>query len=464
MSHSVDKIMRYTASAFKFCYIVHILLAFCNWLAGDLVMKISAGIVLILGGITLVYRLINIKSFWRYPFIAGYGLFLLLYLITMIINIRYGWWDNAKILIWMTMQLFGLYLFDIRTDKGYVNRELNTSLYILVGLTTIINLIGIVMLFGNYLTYHLGGDGGIYLIGVAPWGRLFGIQADPNYGAAVSAAAIIVGLYLFIRCSRKIFFKIIIIISILIQMLSLAFSASRTGLVSLLAGLAVAAFLYVMYRNKKVWLALLVALTAVLLTFGMNKLIITGYNGYAVMISNIHGSHGGDDSSIDEPITEIDRSEELNGDISNRRFDLWTNALQVIQTRPLMGISFGNIVSFAQQELPESYLIANGVYVFNAFHNMIMDVLACQGIAGFSVLAVIIIWSLVFMIRNIRYLDNDDRLRCIMLLGVCICLAVACMFVSGILYVNNTVTVVFWLMWGYLLNYFARGRKVADNG
>lgn len=449
----VDKITEYL----KYIYVIHIILAFCSLTNETWITRISPIVVLGLGAIVLLYRLINIKKYFKYPFLWMYVIFVLLYGVTSLINIKYGFIDNFKIIVWMTLQIGALYLCDINRSKENILRELKNVLWIIVGLTTIINLIGVIMLFTNYCTFRETASGQIYLLGIAFWGRLYGIHTDPNYGAVQTVVAIMAAIFMILKSNKK-NVKTILGGTIICNIVHLSFSGSRTGLVSLSIGLAAFSFIYLLQRKKKLVVSLICAVVAIVAVFAGNKLITTTYNHVVAIISEIKGNEDidGDDEETDEnELVVLGREEELSGDVSNRRYDLWKNSLEVFRTAPIMGISFGNIVSYCQENLPDSYLLTNDYVVFNAFHNMFMDLLASQGILGVLVFLAIIIMSLCYLFKYRKAIAEENRVDCAFLFSVIVSMVVSSLFVSEILYVHNQVTVFFWLMWGFLIHYYS---------
>lgn len=460
MHNKLSQKMDLISEIFKYCYIAHIILAGNTLLINTVLLRITSLIVLVLGAIVLLYRAWNFKSFIKYPFIILYIIFLTSYVVSALINFRYGWIDNVKILIWMSLQFGGLYLFDRKRDYLNIIREFKVSLHIIIALTSFTNLIGIWMLLANYWGYHESAEGRTILMGIAWWGRLYGVHADPNYGCILSVIALISAIYLFIGARNK-RYKTILVISIVLQILFIVYSVSRTGLVTLCVSVVFFSFLYVMKQCQKIWKAVLIALLSVTLVFGMDKALIEGYNIY---VTTDLAQHIASllNRMMDDELTELGREEELQGDISNRRFELWENACQLTKTSPVVGISFGNIVKYAKCEAPESYLLTNGYIVFNAFHNMFMDLLVSQGIIGFVLFLAIIFLSLRYLFTNLKVISDKNQLTCIFLFSICVGIITSSFFVSEVLYVNNQITVLFWTLWGYLICFVEREREINE--
>ena len=435
---------------FKWLYLIHIFLAGNSVIYDTPVEKCTSVLVVGLGTVVVLWRFLHIKDYIKYPYLKLYILFTVAFALTMLVNWKYGWTSNFKILIWMTFQFAALYVFDLKRSKADVTKEFHISLYIIIGYMTLANLVSVIMLFTNYLYYRILDESTTFLVGVAYWGRLYGVHTDPNYGAVVSVMAVMAALYIFLKSDKRCM-KVLMACSIVIQLMSMAFSASRTGMVTISVCVVIFFFIYAMTKGKKIVKSAVIAVLAVCIVMAANKGIVAAYNGYTQIVARVEESKGEDEEKSE--LVKIGREEELAGDVSNRRFDLWNNSAQIFKKNPVLGIGFGNIVSYSEAELPDCYLLTNGFSVFNAFHNMVMDLVASQGIVGIAIFFAIMIASLIYLIRNFRKLPQEDWLPCILTFSCCVGMVVSGMFVSHVLYVNNQTTVVFWLLWGYLIYY-----------
>lgn len=440
---------------FKWLYLLHIFFAGNSVLYETPIEKCTSLLVVSIGMVVVIWRFLHIREYIRYPFLKLYILFAAAFALTMVVNWKYGWIPNLKILIWMTFQFAALYVFDLKRSKVDIAKEFKISLYIIIGYMTVANLVSIIMLFTNYLYYRILDESTTFLIGVAYWGRLYGVHADPNYSAVVTVIAIMAAIYMFL-CTNKRWIKCLMVISVVIQFTAMTFSASRTGLVTMCVCAILFSFIYSIMKNVKIAKSAVIAVFAFLLVIGLNKVIVITYNEFVTITNQVENDQQ-DETQNETELVKIDRDEELSGDISNRRFDLWKNATQIFGKNPILGIGFGNNVAYAREELPDCYMLTNGFAIFDAFHNVIMDLLASQGIVGLVIFMVIIILSLKYLLSNIKRIEDEDKLKCILLFVCCVGIVVSGMFVSHILYVNNQTTVVFWLLWGYLMYYVTVG-------
>lgn len=443
----------------KYAYIIHIILVSANVLVETPLVKVTSALVLLLAFATLVMRLKNAGEYLRYPGFWIYILFLGSFILSMIVNIRYGWHSNLKILIWMTIWFGGLYLFDERRSAEEYRKEMKISLILIIVMSCLLNLASLVMLAVNFLSYRITPSGNSYIIGIAWWGRLYGVHVDPNYASVVATIGLMSSIYLFL-CTGQKKYRILLGIAGFLELTNLAFGASRTGTVAACTAVGAFTLIYLLQKKRRLARCILTSFLMIGLVFGAEKVLTLSYNGYAALMTSLSAGQS-ETKKKDEKVTKIGREQELSGDVSNRRFDLWQNALAYTEENPIAGVSFGNFISYARQKAPDSYLINNHFTTFDAFHNMFMDLLASQGIIGAAVFLYLVFRNLKYLAKNFRTAAAQDRTALAFLFSTCLAVAVSSMFVSEILYVNNQCSVLFWLLWGYLI-YFAGHKENPD--
>ena len=455
MKLKLKQLYEQSSSILKYVYIIHIILVSSSVLVETPLTKITSGIVLLFAAMTLLQRLIHFKQYKSYPLFWIYVLFLGSFILSSVLNISYGWTSNAKILIWMCIWFGGLVLFDPNRDEAAYRTELKHCLILIIVMSCLLNLVSFGMLLGNYWNYRKAA-GRSYIIGVAWWGRLYGVHTDPNYAAVVASIGLMSALYLYLKSTVK-KHRRWLGAAILIELTNLAFGASRTGTVTICMALFLFFLIRSMLKHQKLMKSILTGLLAAVIALGSEKVLTLSYNGYVTIRSALITDTSSDEQK--DKLTKIGREEELSGDISNRRFDLWQNALEFAEENPITGVSFGNFVEYAKEKAPDSYIITNSFMTFDAFHNMFMDLLASQGILGVVIFLALIIMSLRRIWKTRLDLSEDDKMLCAFLFSTCMAVGVSSMFVSEILYVNNQCTVLFWLLWGYLMYFVHQGRK-----
>ena len=100
----LDMTMERLTTVFKWLYLIHILFAGNSVIYDTPIEKLTSILVLGLGAVVVLWRFINAKNYVKYPFIKLYAIFAAAFALTLLVNFRYGWIANAKVLIWMTLQ------------------------------------------------------------------------------------------------------------------------------------------------------------------------------------------------------------------------------------------------------------------------------------------------------------------------------------------------------------------------
>lgn len=436
---------------FKVCYLVHLLMAFNAYFAGEPIMNVTLVLTLLFGGLMGIMRLIQIKDYITFPNVLWLIAFIGSYAITALTNIRYGLFESAQYFVWLLFQFGLLYTFDWKRDRDEVRREFHIVAYVLIAILTIYNIVGFVMLMQNHGFWHEAADGQVHRIGMAEWGRLHGLHADPNYGSVTSAVGLLLALYL-IMYSKKMWIKLVLVVTIVFQYLFIVFSASRSGLIAAACGTAAFIGLYYLKKAKKhtVIISVIAVVVVAGAMFGGSKVLIYSYNTY--MEHRVE--EPGDDTIKKEPtISREGDMEATGGDISNRRFSIWKSAVEIFLSSPITGVGFRNIIPYAKDQLPNTYILkVNNQYGdFDAMHNVIMDTLASQGIVGIVILAGFIVCTIVFLIKNFNTIREEHWVVDSVLFCCCLTIGISSMFVSQILYVNNPNTYLFWALLGYLI-------------
>lgn len=433
---------------FKIAYLVHLCFCFTIFGAENGITTIP---ILFIAGILILYRFLNIKIYINYKNVKVLILFMISYVLSSLIYSRYGWGANFKCAVWMFIQFFVLYTFDITREKKNIIKEFKLVSIAIIIVTSIISLSSLGLMFCNCSSFYTAPNNEVYVMGIASWGRLYGIVTDPNYMSVLAATGILLSCY-FIQTnkSKKIIF--VNAVSIIIQSLFIAFAGSRTALVSLIIGVATYVFLTIIKEKKvrKIIKGIILGVAAsVIIYVGINGLV-EAYNWTRNKIENI-GIQGTVEENGKENIS-IGREEMLTEDISNRRFDIWKSGLEIFKNSCFIGISFGNVVPYALESVPETYIVSNDFAIFDAFHNTVVDVFVSQGILGILIIGYFVVTILIDIVKyKMKENDIEDEKIINVLFSICVLIAVSAMFLSHVFYVNVPTTCVFWMTLGYLI-------------
>lgn len=448
---------------FKYMFMTICFLSFNNLTAHHPLLTLFSFVIVALGAVLICYRLLHFKNYLKtygLPLLIG---LVLLYGITALLQHEFGIIENIQSICWICLQFFILYAFDVTRPKNEMRRSYFGLLNYFMIYTFICNVISIGMLlvgFGRTRATSPNGN----LMGFL-WGRLFGVYSDPNYGAVLCVASIFISLY-YILSKKERWIKTINWISIIAAALFIAFSDSRTAMVCLLFSTFV--FVYFMLRTNLrfaeklkpalrqaacLLTALVVGVAAVVLVPAIKE----GYNAGVTWLYN----WGVENDSPENPFTDpnldpfddgpntINRPEtELEGDISNRRFDLWGSGVEIWQESPVFGVGHRTIQPYAEKYLPDTYLLNNSKGTkFDTTHNLFFDMLAAQGIAGLVCFLAFVVLIVCLVCKSMLFTSKNDNctLENILYVTLLIDIAVSCIFVLDVIYVVTAGAYIFWL-------------------
>ena len=443
---------------YKIVYLIFAIFTFCNLTFMKPIMSFAVIAVLGFSLLAIIPRIIGIKGYLKTP-----GLFLIIaffisFFISFILNVDYGYSDNFKGLIWLGLHFFTLFACDIRRSEKEYKKEFS---FIAIFYLAVFFLMSFISIMQYIFNYHFEDYNDVYnrILGVV-WGRLWGIYRDPNYASVFATIAIFLSVY-FIKKYPKKLIKTALITNIVIQFLYIALSGSRTGMVALF----ICSFFYIIMIGLKkpsvktnlkraavIAIALAVCLSGTLIISGIHEINseITEYRFY------LDPDNDGSSEYLDL------REQDIEGDISNRRFDLWGSGVEIFTQKPIFGVSYFNLQQFAEKEMPDTYLVNNDHGAFNNMHNLIFNILPAQGIVGTVIFLAFAVFAVVYIFKNIFKADGEDY-EYLTVLFVCIIASlISSMFVTDIVYTNSPTSITFWLFMGYLFHYFKR-KKLTES-
>lgn len=452
----------FDGTPFKIIYFILTLLSFNSLTAHTSFLTVLSLVVTALGGIVFIYRVVFLKRFIKTPNLLFLGLFLVSFIVTALINWKYGILGSVKGLAWMGFQYGLLYACDDTKNTNFYKREF----HILAGILLVYLSIGSII--SHY--FMITGQGGSVSYSSEPvyygfsWGRLWGIFTEPNNAATAMCIGIFIAFYIFKVC-HKIWVKIGCWCLIALYASYILFSDSRTALLCLVISSALITYLLIINpekRNRKKATTQIVAIVLALLVgigcfFGMHFL----KKGYNLVQSSITSSQNvvPEEGKPQKPSLEIGREQDLVNDFSNRRFDIWESGVEVFKTAPIFGVGFRNIVPAAKEKVPDTYIVNNDQGDFASFHNMFIDVLASQGIVGIVIFLSFVILTFIWLIHLFMQKLKKDYIYLVTLFGIIISIGVSAIVSPDVVYVNTQHAFMFWTFLGYLMHYANKKRQ-----
>ncbi len=461
----VDVFFNKLTVIFKYAFLTLALVSFNSLLANHPMLTFFSTGVAIIGVIIVFYRLLNANRYIRFFGFIVLVAFLVSYFVSSLISAQYGIIENIQALAWMTFHVGVCYVADAAEDetkakKTYIGLLAYFSVYVALA-----NIVSIAMLLVGYGKSPIESFNG-NIIGFV-WGRLWGMYADPNYGAVFCVAAVIISCYFFGR-TAKAWLKMLLSFNILLSFSYIAFSDSRTGLVCLLVTL----FFCVLFVSKarvdartepflKRVLCLGFAIAVVFVGFFSLKTIKETYNTVVILASEHKTDPGGETSpslsenDLPSAPSVIDREgNELQEDISNRRFDLWKSGIEVWSHSPIFGVSHRNIVPFSLDKVPDTYLVNNDrIGNFNTTHNAYIDILVSQGTVGAILFLLFFVAIIVLIFKKMMFSKGSENCtpENILSVGLIIAFAASACFVLEVVYINTAGAILFWTSLGMLV-------------
>lgn len=465
LGNKYEKIFGKAESVFKYLYLITTLLSFNNLLYGSVILKVFVYSTFVLGGVLVVNRLLHFKKYFKFYGLIVMILFSLSYFLSAVINRKYGIIENGQALVWMTFQIGLLYVVD-KDDIKKTKKDFYGTTILLLVYVALSNIVSVAMLFTGYGKGKNESFNGT-LLGYM-WGRLWGVYSDPNYGSVLGVAAILISVYFMIKTNKK-WLKALLVMNCILSVMYITFSNSRTGLVSLI--IAGGCFTYFtaldrikINRMAKQIISVVLAVCIGGLCWGCVLTTEYTYNGISKAVYEYKISQGGsqipgnNDEIGEKPVDVgpniINREgNELEEDVTNGRFSLWLSGIEVWKTIPIFGTSHRNFLAYAQDRLPHTYLVENDKGAnFKTTHNVLIDLLACEGILGFAIFMLFAGMIIVMICKNILFAKkkktSDENS---LLISLAVAFACSGMFVLEILFINSAGAFMFWSALGLLV-------------
>lgn len=402
--------------------------------------------------------------------------FVVIMIVSSVVNIRYGYIDNLKTIVWTGIQIAVFYSAYTRISRETMMKYVYTVFHFISWIWTV----AIIYSLKQFVVMEA------YGVEIRPdeWkrqgfrnNRLFGIFNDPNYAAVTCVYVIFMLLYI-IQKTKKIWLKCVCVLACAVQGIYILLSGSRTAKICIL----IAAFVYVFLLLKNRCLheknakRIVIRVGAAVLTVGILAAVGTITEKLVVNIPKIYAEHivadAGDtvnSQNVENPeefeqqraqkvlaLEEqaiLDR-QDIGEGTSNRRLRTWKNYLEGVEGRYIIGASPRNVEQYMEDKHPEIYERNEGYETHNGF----LSVFVGTGVLGFGTV-------LLFMIltgRKIwRYCFSKKVISSefITLFSVIIVLLIYTCFFTELFFVSNLTTAIFWLLLGCMMYWIGENKE-----
>lgn len=461
-SRKLDRAFDVMDTVYKVVFLLFGFFSYNSFTFGNKIMSLFVIASTTLAGLLLVYRIIKWRSFANNKLLWILFLFLLSYGISMVLNAEYNLSLQIKTMVWMGMQYVLLYATDERKRVFDLKKQFDVISWVYLSYMFVASLISMILMFVNYSKIkEIGeGAGAMRVLSGFVWGRLWGVFTDPNYGAVMACVAVILSLY-YIFTNKNTYLRVVLAVNIVLQTAYMTFSDSRTGIVAVFVSAGVFVFCLLMTRkvnSSAVVKSISCIILSVVVMFSYIMVMQSMKNGYNMMITNrIENSYSEEEATGDETTENyeemlVGREADLEGDISNRRFDLWGASFDIIKARPVFGVSFNNLQRFTQENFPENYLVNNDHGKFNNYHNVLFNILGGQGLFGLVIFIAMGAYAGIKSIIKVKdEIEGENSIFYISVFSVVLALLAGSMFVSDLVYVNSSTATMFWYCLGIMM-------------
>lgn len=378
--------------------------------------------------------------------------FLCIIVVSTVVNMKYGVTNNLKTLCWTGIQIIVLTAVDTEElSTQHILKQFRQFSETFSLIWTIGVAVSLWQFAAQYSSeYWLLGSVSISREGFTE-GRLFGVFTDPNYASLCSCAAIFFAISNIMLGKKKfwgIFYHALVIF---MQLSYVVLAASRTAKVGIVV-VVFAVTLLLMIKDgivrKKIWRKTLIpvvcACLSVAVCLGSWKLIQKGYS----YVPELYDAATGKQS--EEVTVDFVREDVVNSDdLSNNRFKIWKDYIEVFKKTPIVGTSPRNALEYTADHFENMYILDTKYSV----HNTYLALFVCTGVLGGSVM---LLWLVLTAIRVLRYLvvnsPNEPNYNIILMLTCIMAIYALAAFPLLFMFFNNMIIdILFWTTLGFLM-------------
>ena len=452
-----EKIVFITERIFKVLFLLYAAFSYCSITYGHPIISFLMWPTVLVGAIVLLQRLVLFKEYKKMPILLPCVAFILCLCISIAANISYDLKLNVILLGYFVFYFFILFTHSENKTMDKIKNEMRFFSSLFVVYTTIAIIASFIIMFAGFNSIRQVNADNFEIVVGFKFGRLWGVFLGPNGGATFSLVSIIMMLYGIFK-SKKNLFKVILSINIIIHMLYITFSDSRTALISFLIVPICTGLLYTAtcgsIKRFRFIKSTMLSILATVLCFAFVSVAKSSYNAIITSL-NSNQSSSSESKPNENPSNDfetIDRNYNLEDDYSNRRFDLWKSAFEVYSDSKkniLVGTSYYGMRMYSYEYLPDTYLVNNTHTDFANFHNEFINIIVAQGAIGFAVVVWMILSVIILAVKKLKNFNPSNSLEFTTAAAIVLSLALSSMFIPGIFYLFAPSTIIFWMFLGY---------------
>ena len=462
-----DPVIEKAEFVFQLLFFIYICLGFNNLTIGTKIIPFFMWPAFLLGAALVALRLIDLRSFRGFPGLLPLAGLCAVCGVSIFVNRQYSVKENLVYLIFWIFNFFLLYASPRRRSPGLLQKRFAFFFHLFCAVAFVLTVISFVMLAVGYAGYFTVNGEEIRrgFLG----GRLFGAYQTPNAGAVIGALSIVGGIH-YAGVYKNKWYTLWATLNGVLQFVFSVFADSRTGRVTLGVALGVY-FFFVFYGKRrktetaaKAWKTALIAVCAVAIAAGgffLPKAAERGYNAVARSWQAAEAEKSSDEKKPTEKndrddVLILGRTESLEGDYSNRRFDFWKSGLEIFAARPVLGVTFRGFLPFAEEYLPETYLVNNTFKRISTLDNDVINLMVSDGALGLLFFVIFVAGVLVRLLSRLHAQKKQNvalPAALPMLLAICAGAAASSLFSSGVFYMHCQYSFLFWLALGICMRF-----------
>lgn len=475
--------VKYLEWAFKLSYLLLGIATFNSFLYDSPIQPMLVKLCLILGGLSVLGRVVYIKAYIKTPYLLLLILFCASFCVSIVMNWKYGTAvADMKWVVWTGFLFFLLYACDTTRDRTEYKKEFTVFANIIVVISVLNAAASLYLMTNLYHNLWHTASGEAVIAGFQR-GRLWGVYTDPNYGAVFSTIAVLLSAY-FVK-TEKGMWKLLYLAAIVMDYLYILFSDSRTAEVCMCVGAGI--FLLFLFLQKQdnwkgVLAGILVAVIFAGVFVGVTSAAKAEYNTkIEAEIKKADAEKANQAKKNEQEQTQesnnktqesnnktqkteqtVGRSQDLQSDISNGRFNLWASGLEVWKTKPITGTGYNSFLPYVREAIPDTYVVNNDQGEYVSLHNGYINILVYQGVLGAALFVAFMVCVMVKWCKGVKTFCKDNMDYIAVLTACASVIAVSMVFLLEGVYTNSPGAFVLWTFLGYLMHYFVK--KEEHNG
>ena len=449
--------------AVRFLYVLVMIVCFCAFSIPRIPTHGSFGnaiyvILLAVGAVFVAAEVLFVRTFSKLPFSVLYIIFAAYSLLALYMNRDLGLMSGLKEIVRMSVI--------VMIPGAFISTESKETLFAKLKAIAIVYgtiwFAAVAVSIWQFLTGYGGWAqiyGDLWKIEGFYESRLFGVFGDPNFAAVGSIFAIALMAFCIYTNKKHKWPIAFYVINIIFQFIYIVLSGSRMAevelvLLAVICGGWAAANRFSKGKKGRFAAALVIgALVSVFVVLGAYQ-VTQKLMSYAPAVFEtaeekiVSDKQAGEtENAALERVSFVRDDVENKEDISNNRFKIWSDYIELVKTRPLFGAGAQNYQAAMQKYFPDSYVVEKEYQVHNGYLSLFVG----SGIPGGLIM---LAWALLLLIKMLKYIfakRRDGYYRTVFILFlILVAGAASAMFVQMIFFSSNIVDVMFWLLLGFM--------------